>query len=209
MTPAQTWRRQAASGTNSEVLDPAWAALVVGGEIPVVGALVRVLLDDARLADKRSEATDARSAAQAQLVAPAVIALHRAVEAERRPKQITRDGIVPAESFEDTLARGRYEVQFQAIVDAVNIRSAPLQRVRRCRRRGLILALTLVLLAVAFPLALWEQLWSTRGGPASEPTVFYAVLGGAFVLASICGLFYVLGRSSLSTSIADAKGSDR
>lgn len=209
MTPALTWRRQAGSGTSSEVLDAAWAALVVGGEIPVVGALVRVLLDDAKLADKRNDATDARSAAQAQLVAPAVIALHRAVEADRRPEQLTRDGAVPAESFEDTLARGRYEIQFTEIVDAVNIRSAPLRRVRSCRRRGVALALTLVLLAVAFPLALWEQLWSTEGGPASEPIIFHALLAVAFVSAALSGLSYVLGRTSLSTSIADAKGSDK
>lgn len=191
------------------MLEPTWAALVFGSEIPVVTCLVRVLLDAAKIADKRSDATDARSAAQARLVAPAVLDLHEAVEADRRPEQVTPDGVVPAESFEDALARGRYEAQFQNVVIAVSIRSGPIENVRRCRRHGLSLAIALSLLVVAIPLALWEQLWNAHGGPASAPTVFYAALGGTFVSAVVTGLRYVFARNALSTSIADAKGSDR
>lgn len=190
------------------MLDPAWAALTVAIEVPVVGAGIKVLLDDGKLADRRGDATAAANAAQANLVTPAILELNRAVDSERRPKQITPDGEIPAETFEDALARGRYEDQMQRIVDAVDIRSAPMLNVRRCRRLGRILAGALAALVVAAPLALWGPLWDADGGPAAAPVVFYSALGATGALAIILGGFYISARSALSTSIADANGAD-
>lgn len=190
------------------MLDPAWAALVVAIETPAVGAGIKVMLDEAKIADRRGDATAAASAAQANLVAPAILDLHQAVESERRREQVTPDGVIPGESFQDALARGRYEEQFQRIVVAVAVRSAPTFNVRRCRRLGRLLAGALGLIAILVPLVVWRQLWHAQGGPAAAATVFYSLGGAAAVVAMIFARLYVAARSALSNSIADARGAD-
>jgi hypothetical protein len=191
------------------VLDPTWAALATALEAPVVGALVKVSFDIPRLDDMRLQATTAKSSAHALFVTTAVLALHAAVDATRRPEQRTPDGVVPAESFEDALARGGFEQEFDEIVRAVKLKSEPVENVRRCRRRAWILVIALVLLVIAIPLALWRHLWTTQGGPASAPTIFYIALGAAAAFAVLCGGMYVVSRIALSRSIANAKGAEK
>jgi len=190
------------------VLDPAWAALVMAVEVPAVGAGIKVILDEAKIADRRGEATAAANVAQANLVAPAILELHQAVESERRREQVTPDGVVPEESFEDALARGRYEEQFQLIVAAVAVRSAPMFNVRRCRRLGRLLAAALGLFAILVPLVVWKQLWHAHGGPAGARTLFYSLGGAMAFVVIVFGGFYVAARSGLASSIADAQGAD-
>jgi hypothetical protein len=150
-------------------------------ELAILGGLVWAWRSGSRLErERRPACRSAANAIQAHRVVPAVVALYRAVETQSREAVLTPDGVIPAESFEDALARQRYVSEFDAISDAVREKLEPPRRLTRCKRRASRLRDALAAFALAVPAALWPEMTET-----GVPDWLQAVLAG---VVGLCGL---------------------
>lgn len=191
------------------MLDAGWAAVLVAVEVAVLGGAASAVLSEARREEEReARLRDATASARAGLVAPALQNLIYSVERARRPEQLTLDGVIPAESFEDALGRMPFRDELAQITASFEVARAPRAAQDRCLRYSRVTAGTLLSFATLLPLAIWHPL--TRHALASQPwpTVSEVAAAGAGALSIAAFTLWISAIRSLARALRLARGEE-